>query len=146
MHISGGTYPGFGDGQDQPVVYPGQPGDGDCCPPEVSAGQPYPIPGNQQTGGGVLSMRPGSNGQGIPTDVWRNATHTRWTVRICNQIPVLGLTGQACGDLGAVPGAGFSGQNLRIIIIIIKAFIKRHLSRQPILRRNDNQHLYSPFC
>ena len=76
---SGGTYPGYGDGQDQPVVYPGQPGDGDCCPPET--GQPYPLPGSQQTGGGgVLSMRPGSNGHGIPTDVWRNATHTRWTV------------------------------------------------------------------
>ncbi len=64
----GGVHPGFVEGQPE-----------GCCPPEVYAGQtyPYPVPGSQQTGSG------GHGGSNTPSSVWRNDTHTRWTVSFC---------------------------------------------------------------
>ncbi|XP_072023981.1 FRAS1-related extracellular matrix protein 1-like [Amphiura filiformis] len=83
-----GVYPGHGDGQDQPVLYPGQP-DGECCPPDVYSG-PYPVPGTQQQPGPYPQGSQGSGGQGgsnTQTSVWRNGTHTRWTFHGIGSMP-----------------------------------------------------------
>ena len=50
-----------------------------------------------------------------------NVVATKNTVRVRSQIPVVDLTGQARSGPVAVPGAGFSGQNLRIYILCVGA-------------------------